>query len=78
MFEQVETLRPTLHAVDSPERVVDCGAHVVALLDQIRQASLDDLLLAPTLSKGGGVGLCARRQVAERRDDAFEFEQVRL
>ena len=34
LFEQVETLGPPLHAVDAPERVVDCGAHLVALFDE--------------------------------------------
>ena len=34
LFEQVETLRPPLHAVDALQSVVDCGAHLVALFDE--------------------------------------------
>src|SRR5205823_321467 len=34
LFEQVETLGPTLHAVDALQSVVDCGAHLVALFDE--------------------------------------------
>src|SRR5205085_5831153 len=72
-FEQVEALGSARFAVEALQRFVYRGAHLVALLDEVRQTPTHDLLLAPTLAHARGVCLRARRKMRQGRDDAFEF-----